>query len=322
MWGNLHGWMISAALAVLILAPVAWLANLSRMSAPTGIGLDPANLQIMELPVSPDDVWPKEAPGADASSRSAADLYNKVIAGWDSDAEKKCEDFVRTPGDEIPDTLQLLIDAKDSPNVKMFSTDMPSLINYENEHPGLEKLFAAGEMAYKAGLSLHLHGKSAEVAPLIEAAFALGRQLWHERLVFDEFQKGAQLMADAAVAMCQIAPHSSPLYNRLSAFQRALNDYQTRSVIPMWQTISNVAPDVIAKSAGDILVVANQSHERMWRVEATLALGRYQYNAGTRGDQIGAGRAVRRLASDSDPAVAAAGAAARDLTIETYRMIH
>jgi hypothetical protein len=33
----------------------------------------------------------------------------------------------------------------------------------------------------------------------------------------------------------------------------------------------------------------------MWRVEATLKLGRYKYDAGTLGDQISAARAVRQL---------------------------
>jgi hypothetical protein len=316
MWGNLHGWLISAVLAALILAPVAWLISQSRMSAPTGIALDSANLEALAEPMSPDDAWPIFTDDADAG-----DIYRQVIDGWNDDTESACRLFVQSPGGDIPPLIQLLIHARHCRRMALFSPTAAVLINYDNTHPPLENLYSAGEWAYKAGLSLHLHGQSATARSCLEAAFALGRQLHDERVDFDEFQKGVQLMADAAGAMCRVERPATPLYNRLTDFQRQMSDYQDRRVQPIWETISSVEASVIDRSAGDVLAMATLSQDRMWRVEATLKLGRYRYDAGSFGDQVGAIHAVHQLAADPDPAVAAAAVAAENLTIEKYRMI-
>ena len=127
---------------------------------------------------------------------------------------------------------------------------------------------------------------------------------------------------DAARAMIQTATKGSEVYDNLSDFDRQFSAYQDNRVMPIWAVLSSVNQDVINRTAGDVLVFARVSEEPMWRVEATLKLGRYKYDAGTLGDQISAARAVRQLTLDHDPNVAAAALAARDLTIETYRMIH
>src|ERR1700722_12592809 len=181
MWGNLHGWLISAVLAVLILAPVAWLARQSQLSSPSGIALDPANLEALAAPVSPDSAWPIFTEDADAG-----DLYGKVIATWSDEADSACRQFVQTPGATIPKSMQLLLDARHRQRMTLFSARLPELINYDNEHPTLENLFAAGEWTYKAGLSLRLHGQAERSGPFEEAAFALGRQLYLERIDYDE----------------------------------------------------------------------------------------------------------------------------------------
>jgi hypothetical protein len=316
MWGNLHGWLISAVLAALILGTLAWFAEMIRMSPPSGLARDAANLAPIDLPVSP-DAWPILSDGSDCG-----DLYRKVIATWNDDVEAACSAFVQDPTGPTPDSLQLLIDARHCKQMTLFAADLPAVINYDADHPKLESLFAAGQWAVKAGLSLHAHGKAAGATPFLEAAFALGEHLYHERLVMDEYQEGTQLMADAAYAQCRFIPVGSEAFDKLTAFQKSLNDYRDQRVIPIWQLISSIDPQVIDQSAGDVLAFARHSQEKMWRVEAALKLGRYRYNAGSLGDQLGANRALRDLCADPDPAVAAAAAAARDLTLQTYRTIH
>ena len=316
MWGNLHGWLISAALAILILSPVAWLAGQSRMSAPTGIALDPENLEALAEPMSPDEAWPIFTDDSDAGP-----IYRQVIDSWTDDADSACRQFVQSPIGDLPAPIQSLISACHCRQMSLFTESLSDLINYQDTHPRLENLYAAGEWAYKAGLSLHQHGRTDAARPCLEAAFALGRQLHAERLDFDEYVKGVQLMADAAAAMCRIESPGSNLYRRLTDFQRLMSDYQDRRVTPIWETISSVDASVIDRTAGDVLAMATQCKERLWRVEATLKLGRYRYDAGSFGDQVGAIHAVHLLTSDPDPAVAAAAVAAENLTIETYRMI-
>jgi hypothetical protein len=317
MWGNLHGWLISAVLAAVILAPLVWLGQMSGMSAPADVATNPANLKKLNLPVDPDEAWPIFTDDAYAS-----DAYLRLIDSWDVVAERECEDFVKAPSSQTPAALAALIDVRHHKRMELFASDYKSLISYDSDHPRLMKLDECGEWCYKAGLSLHVHGRSKEAEPFLEAAFALGRQLYRERLIFDEYQDGAGLMDDTARAMIQTVTKGSELYDNLTEFDRQLGEYQDNRVMPIWAVISSVNQDVINRTAGDVLAFATTSEEPMWRVEATLKLGRYKYDAGTLGDQISAARAVRQLTLDHDPTVAAAAAAARDLTIETYRMIH
>ena len=70
--------------------------------------------------------------------------------------------------------------------------------------------------------------------------------------------------------------------------------------------------------------LAENGSERMWRVEAILALGRMQYFVGAggrRGDQRGATRQLKQHALDKDPVIRAAAKAALELTREQMRTL-
>src|ERR1700722_7619095 len=103
MWGNLHGWLIAGALAALIIAPGAWLAQASLMSAPAGIATDPSNLAALALPFAPGDVWPIFTDDTDATED-----YQKVIAAWDEANQTAAEEFVRQPSEESLPVMQAL----------------------------------------------------------------------------------------------------------------------------------------------------------------------------------------------------------------------
>jgi hypothetical protein len=308
MWGNLQGWLISIVLAVLILTPVAWLVRMSRLSPPSGIGRDPANLAAVALPVDPDEVCP-----IFTSNEDAGPYYAQTIANWADDADRAAAAFAGDPRGPLPAALQFLVDARHCRQMTLFAADLPAVISYDSDHPKLEAISSAGRWIFKAGLSLGAHHQPELSKTCLEAAFALGRQLYRERIVFDECQKGLSLMADSAAAM-----NTAPL-NRFSS---QMDDYTAQRLLPIWQVISSIDQDVINQTAGDVAVIALNSQERMWRVEAALKLGRYRFNAGTLGDQLAAARILRRLETDPDSAVAAAARTGLTLDIQTYRMIH
>jgi hypothetical protein len=307
MWGNRLGWIIAIVLSASILAPVGWIVRAGRLSAPTGIGLDPENFKPIALPLAPDTAWPIFTDDGDAGP-----VYARVIDAWNDDAEAAARQFARAPAGELPEPINLLVAARHLKTMTLFAADLTELINYDSEHPKLDKLFAAGAWCCRIGMSLSLHGRPDDATACLEAAFALGRQLFVERIVYDECQKGMTLMSDAATAR-------KP---GLDEFALRLEEYQTQRLIPIWQTISSVDPDVLARSAGDVAALATRSPERLWRVEATLKLGEFRFNAGSIGDQTGAARLLRTLSADPDPAVALAATTALKLDIETYRMIH
>src|SRR5258708_7926607 len=155
MWGNRPGWIIAGVLAALILAPVAWMVRAGRMSAPTGIGLDPENLKIIQLPIQPEEVWPIATQSGDAGA-----MYRMAI--------------VASPNGDLPESIKLLLSARHLKSMTLFSSGLADVVNYDTEHPRLDKLFAAGEWSYRIGLSMNLHGNAVDAAACEEATFALG----------------------------------------------------------------------------------------------------------------------------------------------------
>jgi hypothetical protein len=93
---------------------------------------------------------------------------------------------------------------------------------------------------------------------------------------------------------------------------------------PVVAFVRSIDARVVGTRTGDVFELARRSGERMWRVEAVMALGRVRYFAGTSdsaADQRAAYALVKKLAeNDPDPVVRTAAAASRDLTIEQYRM--
>ena len=67
--------------------------------------------------------------------------------------------------------------------------------------------------------------------------------------------------------------------------------------------------------------IAKNGPDLMWRVEAEMKLGRYRFNAASRGDQLATKKVLTALDADPSPLVKTAATQAHDLTIEKYRMI-
>ena len=110
---------------------------------------------------------------------------------------------------------------------------------------------------------------------------------------------------------------------RLAALSANISEYQT-SVLPLWQAIVGIeTPGKPLPNPGDIFEFAQKSPEPMWQTESVLKLGRMVYmDSVTPGDQRGARRVLKQMADRADlaPAVHTAAVAARDLTLEKFRM--
>jgi hypothetical protein len=105
-------------------------------------------------------------------------------------------------------------------------------------------------------------------------------------------------------------------------FDQARKIYVTEQILPMTRILLSVDQPTIERHFGDVLYFARYAKERMWRVEAIFALARYRFDAAQIGDQNIANQALRELAAnDPDPIIRTASIAARDLTIEQYRML-
>ena len=100
--------------------------------------------------------------------------------------------------------------------------------------------------------------------------------------------------------------------------------YIQENIDPVLHIVRSIDAKVVGEHTGDLFELAKRSRERMWRVEAILALGRVRFFAGeggTAANQRNAMRILRDLAeNDPDPIIRTAATAARDLTVEQYRV--
>jgi hypothetical protein len=286
---------------------------LMQLTPPTSLSLDANNLAVLAPPtISPPMVVQDRAGDSGAEYLKAGADYQNL-----SDA---CDQFAEHPEGSPPGPIAGVLDASGKYSVDVFLPHPEVLINYESEHPELDNLLGLGRCMNRVGLLLRINKKVEDGRKYFLAVYALGKKLYDERLTHDEYFTGLSLMNEATIGLseCEDEPGKSDLVK----WEGAMRDYDVNHVQPIEEALFSADQGVVAEHAGDVFVFATRAGERMFRVEAVLALGRLRFDAGRKADQLGAGRYIGKLLADPDPAVAAAAKAAGDLTVEEYRTIH
>jgi hypothetical protein len=322
MWGNSLGWTISAALVALCAAWLYIIANASAPTAATDFSKDERNFAAIALPTPPPQALPSGAAPSDAAA-----LYRRAIDLVLSD-RPTYDNFARlgTLSSSVAsklDAVDLLIQAAPARDVKLFNANPPEIVNYNRDKPPLDALQLLGRVCIdRLGLLNQRANKKEEALKHYQAGFALGWNLATERLTYEELALGLELIAKSSAGMERV--DQTDLAAGLREFDRRRIDYVRERIDPIMRITRGIDARIVGASTGDIFQLARRSNERMWRVEAILALGRVRYFAGaggTRANQANAMKLVRELAAtDPDPIIRTAAAAARDLTIEQHRM--
>jgi hypothetical protein len=130
--------------------------------------------------------------------------------------------------------------------------------------------------------------------------------------------------SSAAIASLQEKNGNATAAAQWRAFDAGRVEMMKTRIDPVLKVVRSIDPKVVGQQTGDVFELAKRCRERMWRVEAILALGRVRYMAGqggTAGNQRNATQLLNKLANtDPDPIIQTAASQARDLTIEQYRM--
>ena len=322
MWGNRLGWILATCLLMLEILFVVMVSRQDWVSAPTSFSQQTEYLSPLEFPFSPTVVVPsmtrsedtgatyREAINDVLASRDEYDAYNEK--GKDSDKPRLRAIF-------------LLHQAASSTRANIFLSQPEQVINYNGEKPELDALISAGRAALRAGL-LRQKTDPADAQEHLEAAFSLGWKMYQERLSDAELRAGFDLFGQAALALEKLAENGgdSSRAQQLKDFNAARVQFYKNRIEPVRRIIISIDPNIIAGSIGDYFYFAKNATERVWKIEAVLAIGRLQYYVGENGraaNQSGARREIASLVDDPDPLVRCAAKAARDLTIEQYRQI-
>lgn len=323
MLGNLQGWLISVVIVVTTVGVLQFVDGRIRPTPPDGFGADRANAAPLVLPVEPLGRVSK------VGEESVAALYLRAIESCDSKPDPH-RTFARQGSFGEIETVRAALDLLDRaaalPTGPVFASTPATLINYDNIHPPLQTLELLGRVALRAGQV----GRSTDRALAerwMRAAFMLGYNLFAERLTYEQLDTGLRLMAESAAVMKQGEREhaASPSPGALDAFDAARLALARNRVLPIAGRIRTLDPTVVAANAGNVREWAKRSDtDRVWRVEAILALGRQRYFVGhgvTVGDERAARRLLEVLAENHDPVIAHTARTALSLAPEQFRML-
>lgn len=321
MWGNRLGWILSAiSVAAIVIFLRILSQNADRAAPRTDFSRNPDTCSVIALPIDPAIVLPDLSDPRDSSVtyRRATDLYLAKSIAY--------EQFARAgrPADidDLP-AIKVLLDATNSRTARFFDTSPKSIINYDAEKPPLDALRTLGRGANRYGLLIQ-DERPADALKYYEAAFSLGTKLYQERITWDQLNAGLLLLAESGKLIAGVSdvldkPDRAAAARR---FDAARIGYVNQRLMPVRQVFSSPDPSIIERNSGDVIYFARGAPERMWQVEALLRLGRYRFHSERLGDQRVTGRVIEEMTHHEDAIIRAAAEAARDLTVEQYRMIH
>lgn len=323
MFGNVLGWFISA---MLVTAAVAGLLYIDRSNRPTpadAFGIESANSSLLSVP-APTLVAPRMVEAGDGAMeyRRAIEVVVADLDRYESFA--KSGTFSTLP--RIEPGLKILKSAGGFKSAAIFDGYRDELINFDNVKPPLQALDALGRSALRGALVQREVDRD-RARRILESVFALGFHLFEERLTYEQLDLGMRLMAESAAGLKRMAKEDANVgaEEQINQFDTARLALAKQKLLPIAARIRTMDSPTVAANAGNIVVWArDRNADRVWRIEATMALGRMRYSVGTtgtRGDQKLASRALTVLSNDSDPAVALAAKRAAELTVEQYRLL-
>jgi hypothetical protein len=323
MFGNLKGWIISAVVVALvaILFISTGILKVPPVSQPSG------KINFSEKIELPSD--PRPFLTTPTTDRDAGEVYRLAINEYENNEKLYGSDgaYARSAtalADADPKGLQFIVEAADCKGSDLFASRPDQLVHYNSTWPDLTALTRMGTHTINAGDVYRARKEFEKAEKYIRAGFMLGYRLYNERIVWQELNDGMNLMIDASYRMSKLyqAKDEKEKAQVATRFSDEVKDYKSEKLFkPIVRAVTSINTREIGDRGGDFFYLAKESPERVWRVEALLALGRMKFNTSNRGDQVAAGREVKKYLNDPDPAVRLAAKLADELTVERYRML-
>lgn len=320
MFGNRIGWGISAAMWAGAIAFLFLLYHQGTTMRPPGWVGQNASKWTFQLPVDPSTVatW-MDQPG------DATPLYAQAIAYY-LEPDHRNAFYVYTQGSKpmaksperavVEKGIAMLIAAGRMREGSIFANQPEKMITYDSDYPELEviKTYYAAAMKTAAYDQQEKHADKAH--EIYQALFSLGSRLYRERLAFEEWYVARELMSVTHPDFLPKDSKDPTLADRCKRFDEQIGTFYQKFVEPVQITLKVARPSV-----PDCVALAQHGGDLMWRVEATLALGRCKYAAEFGPDINGAIATINELQSDPNPRVRLAAKLAKDLKIEDWRKL-
>ena len=222
------------------------------------------------------------------------DLYNTASAHYQKNAEayeRLAASFNLERAAEM-EGVRAVVDARNYAKASNVLGDPDAAVGY-GASANLDALQKIGNLCGRIATEHAAKARFEAAATYLDAQFMLGLHLFEQRLGRPQLSAGLGMMAHAATLLKQMAAakgdaDTAKIYGD---FLTAYQQYYRENIEPMERVITSADPKVQSRHVGDVMVIAKDSAERTWRIEATLKLGRIKYFHNTAGDR----RATERL---------------------------
>jgi hypothetical protein len=253
----------------------------------------------------------------------AGDLYRHAIADFHRHPElyKSLQDTREFDEAQVAELAGMddLVKASGCPTMDLFKSRPELVVGFDSTVSDLDDLSEIGKAVGNV-ISLAKYEKNYDLAhKYANALAALGYHLYQERAAYIELTAGNNFLGTGTDAMIAIAK-----LEKLDGKALALEDFNTlrkteydQRIEPMEKVLSSEGQSSIGEHAGDMFeLAAGRQFERVWRVEAIRKVGRLQFNAENRADQIKAPKFLDKLAADTkeDLIIRTAATKARNMT--------
>lgn len=246
----------------------------------------------------------------------ASDLYLRLdglIKAHQADLEAYAKNPIPThPGHEFTEqAIELLVQASTIYQGDVYKSRMNLLINYNTQpDDSLKRIELLNLVANALADDAEKQSRSSFAIDIHKGLFALGARMYAERYSIEELSVALALMNSAG----QIARLREEIDDRLTEWC-AQYDKNIEGFVAV--QFDPVAMEVLKLNAapGDMAALIEKS-DPLWKIQATLALGKLRFTAPEGSDRKAAGFYLKNLQASDDPALRAAANAAMNLTAD------
>ena len=319
MWGNRLGWIISAAIVMLIAGAFVWASfEAGRTTPQSEFSTKTENFDALEFPGDPAHLLAIP----DMTNGDGGELYweaIKIVRGNPDLYEGAKADPQRVTEYTA---LRPIIEAARHATADIFRSRPDAVVKF-GKRPALDAIEKAGILCRDIGIQYARQSNFEEAQRYLTASYVLGLRLFQDRQCHRELDIGMGLMGTSVSNLAAIAgaQKNEALQKKLGDFITGYRAFDQERVKRLERVITSIDPKVSRQHVGDVFKLAQESREKVWKLESVLRLGMYRFNSPLAGDRRAANRMIREFAKSEDPAIRSAAMAARDLTVEDFRRL-
>jgi len=231
------------------------------------------------------------------------------------DAQESVENQVAMPAALRDELTELLTSATSAgePAYGFLDQDVPWDVSRKPDYG--DRLYVAAVAGLRVGDQYLRESAEGLAFEMYHAVHVLGRRLFEKNLRLVNRELGLQLMFQAQGRMNQTLDQVTSGESGIEQWNAAIDAIDTN-----WNAKKEV---VLSREPhiGDLVKLAGQDEDRMFRVEATLQLALAKFNAKSKGNLREIERLIEVARHSDDEAMRAAGQYAHDLTLEQMKSI-